>query len=309
LSRTALSLATYLCIAFGLGYALQFVWMNWLWFSKWTLLMAAAVMYSPFIASIAAYAVQGVKPLRALRLCGIRLGRARFMVLGPAIPLALYGIGLGLCSLAGFALLNPAAVAIRQSPTFYAVYRALHSTQLVLATLIGICIAAGVTVNTLAALGEETGWRGYLLNTLAPRLGLVPAALVIGVVWGLWHAPLILVMGFDYPQHPNIVGLSMFIAFTTGLSLALSALRALSESVIPCAMAHGTLNALARLMLLSVVGDSLYTIPVGAAGAGAAWIIGAILAALAVKRLRREGLERVLGISSSEPGEQPREHP
>ena len=303
MSRAALGLAAFMAVAFGLGYALEFVWMNWFWFTPWSALMGAAVMYSPFIASLAAYALQGVKPLRALRLCGIRWGRAWLIALGPAIPLALYGIGLGLCALAGFALLNPVIALIHRSPMVYELYRALHSAQLVLATFIGICIAAGMTVNTLAALGEETGWRGYLLNTLAPRLGLVPAALVIGVVWGLWHAPLILVMGYNYPEHPDIVGLSMFIAFTTGLSLALSAARVLSESVVPCAMAHGTLNALAGLMLLSVVGDSLYTIPVGAAGAGAAWIIGAALTVLAVRRVKKMGLERVLGISSLGPGE------
>ena len=307
MSRTALSLATYLCIAFGLGYALEFVWMNWLWFTPWSALMGAAVMYSPFAASIAAYAVEGVRPLRALRLCGIRWGRAWPIVLGPATPLALYGVGLALCALAGFALLNPAIVLIHRSPMVYELYSALHSAWLVLATFIGICVVAGMTVNTLAALGEETGWRGYLLNALAPRIGLVPAAVVIGVVWGLWHAPLILVMGYNYPQHPDIVGLSMFIAFTTGFSLALSAIRVLSESVVPCAMAHGTLNALAGLMLLSVIGDSLYTIPVGAAGAAAAWIVGAILAVLAVRRVRKMGLERVLGISSLKPSEQPQE--
>ena len=41
----------------------------------------------------------------------------------------------------------------------------------------------------LAALGEELGWRGFLLPRLAERFGLLPAALVIGVIWGVWHLP------------------------------------------------------------------------------------------------------------------------
>jgi membrane protease YdiL (CAAX protease family) len=41
----------------------------------------------------------------------------------------------------------------------------------------------------MAALGEEIGWRGVLLPQLEAGLGLVPAALVIGVVWGVWHLP------------------------------------------------------------------------------------------------------------------------
>ncbi len=41
----------------------------------------------------------------------------------------------------------------------------------------------------MAALGEEIGWRGFLLPRLQSRLGTVPAALVIGAIWGLWHLP------------------------------------------------------------------------------------------------------------------------
>jgi hypothetical protein len=37
--------------------------------------------------------------------------------------------------------------------------------------------------------GEETGWRGWLMPTLATRFGFVPAALIVAFVWGLWHAP------------------------------------------------------------------------------------------------------------------------
>lgn len=49
----------------------------------------------------------------------------------------------------------------------------------------------------MGPLGEELGWRGYLLPRLVPELGLVGAALVVGVVWALWHLPL---WAFDTPQ-------------------------------------------------------------------------------------------------------------
>jgi membrane protease YdiL (CAAX protease family) len=41
----------------------------------------------------------------------------------------------------------------------------------------------------MAALGEEFGWRGFLLPRLAAAWGLLPAALAIGIVWGVWHLP------------------------------------------------------------------------------------------------------------------------
>jgi len=50
---------------------------------------------------------------------------------------------------------------------------------------------AAATVNLVFALGEELFWRGYLFSQVEAR-GFWPASLYIGVAWGLWHAPLIL---------------------------------------------------------------------------------------------------------------------
>ena len=54
---------------------------------------------------------------------------------------------------------------------------------------IGPPIAVLLVWPLMAALGEEVGWRGFLLPRLQPRLGAVPAALAIGALWGLWHLP------------------------------------------------------------------------------------------------------------------------
>lgn len=39
----------------------------------------------------------------------------------------------------------------------------------------------------IGAVGEEIGWRGYLQPMLQRRLGLLPAALIVGLIWGVWH--------------------------------------------------------------------------------------------------------------------------
>lgn len=44
-------------------------------------------------------------------------------------------------------------------------------------------------------LGEELGWRGYLLPTLESRVGTIWATVVIGLVWWLWHLPLFFLDG------------------------------------------------------------------------------------------------------------------
>ena len=42
-------------------------------------------------------------------------------------------------------------------------------------------------VFVVAALGEELGWSGYALDPMQERLGPLGAALVLGVIWALWH--------------------------------------------------------------------------------------------------------------------------
>ncbi len=66
---------------------------------------------------------------------------------------------------------------------------------LVLLQLLALPMAA--FINLVPALGEELGWRGWLLPKLMP-LGAIPAILTSGVIWGLWHTPLIL-LGYNYP--------------------------------------------------------------------------------------------------------------
>ena len=48
-------------------------------------------------------------------------------------------------------------------------------------------------------LGEEPGWRGLLLPTLAERSTFPVAGIVVGIVWAIWHLPLFLI-----PARPKL---------------------------------------------------------------------------------------------------------
>ncbi|WP_313813055.1 CPBP family intramembrane glutamic endopeptidase, partial [Glutamicibacter sp.] len=97
-------------------------------------------------------------------------------------------------------------------------------------------ILLATLVNLLPAMGEEIGWRGWLWPRLQ-KYGRVPAIFVSGVIWGLWHAPLIL-LGYNYPFAEGAWGL----VFMCGMCIVVGAffgwLRTISGSVWPCAMAH-----------------------------------------------------------------------
>lgn len=119
--------------------------------------------------------------------------------------------------------------------------------------LFGATLVAGPTVNGLAAFGEEFGWRGFLQKELA-SLGFWPSSLLIGGIWGLWHAPLIL-GGYNYPGVP-VRGMVMMVLFTVGWSPVLAYLVVHGRSVIPAAMAHGTINAVGGTTYVFLEGGS-----------------------------------------------------
>ncbi len=112
---------------------------------------------------------------------------------------------------------------------------------------------AGCSINALFAFGEELGWRGYMVRRLV-GLPLLPASLFIGLVWGVWHAPLIL-LGHNYPSHP-VAGVFMMVAFCMLLSPLMVYITLKSRSVVASAVMHGTVNALAGFPLLCLVGGS-----------------------------------------------------
>ncbi len=62
---------------------------------------------------------------------------------------------------------------------------------------------------------EEFGWRGYAQEPLQDRFGVVPASLLIGVIWGFWHLPLWVMPGDGHSTYPFIA----FLLMTTSISV------------------------------------------------------------------------------------------
>lgn len=118
-------------------------------------------------------------------------------------------------------------------------------------------LLAGATINAIFAFGEEIAWRGYLLKLFEGKKFMTTAFLT-GLIWGIWHAPLILT-GHNYPQHP-VAGVFMMIVFCILFTPILMYFRQKSGSVIVPAIMHGTFNAVAgiSLLLVSPANDLFY---------------------------------------------------
>jgi membrane protease YdiL (CAAX protease family) len=124
-----------------------------------------------------------------------------------------------------------------------------------LQTLILVQTVAAVLIspllNALPTFGEEFGWRAYLQPKLMV-LGWRRAMLWMGLIWGVWHWPLIAMghnYGLDYVGAPWL-GMLAFLLLTTAFGTLLGWLTIRGGSVWPAVIGHGALNGIGALPLL-----------------------------------------------------------
>jgi uncharacterized protein len=102
-------------------------------------------------------------------------------------------------------------------------------------------ISTGLAIGTLFALGEEIGWRGYMLPRLLGR-GVVPAMLLVGFLHGIWHLPLMLTTDFYHNTGNPLVVVPLFLVTLTLAGVFFGFLRLWTGSVWAVAIAHAAVN-------------------------------------------------------------------
>jgi membrane protease YdiL (CAAX protease family) len=91
------------------------------------------------------------------------------------------------------------------------------------------------------ALGEEIGWRGFLVPQLAKTTNFTTTALVSGVVWACWHYPA-LIWGDYNSGTPNWYGLTCFTVMVVAIAIIFAWLRLKSGSLWTGAILHASHN-------------------------------------------------------------------
>lgn len=108
---------------------------------------------------------------------------------------------------------------------------------------LGLILSAtvGVIGSLSRALGEEIGWRGFLVPELARGMSFTKVSLVSGVIWSAWHFPVLLFTDFNAGT-PAWYGLSCFTVVLTGFGFAFAWLRLKSGSLWTGAILHAAHN-------------------------------------------------------------------
>ncbi|GAA4717236.1 CPBP family intramembrane metalloprotease [Isoptericola chiayiensis] len=281
------ALWTYLGISFGVSWLVALpLWLGDGIDEPLLPVLAVAMMFTPALAALVVVRFVERRPLaRALGLTPVRPWGRFLGWLGIAlvVPVALVAVALPVASVLGLyeadlvefsgfrETLDAQLAAVGGAPLDIPVQ------VLVIAQLASIVL--GAVINTVPALGEEIGWRGWLLPTLVDRYGTAAAVVVSGLIWGLWHAPLVL-LGYNYPDASPLLALVMMVGFCTVVGAVFSWLRIRSGNVWAPALAHGALNAAAGMHLLFVAAgttvDTTHATILGWSG----WIVPLALVAV-----------------------------
>jgi uncharacterized protein len=111
-----------------------------------------------------------------------------------------------------------------------------------------------IGAGSLEAIGEEFGWRGFLLPRLA-GYGRVRAGLASGILWASWHAPLIYVAA-AYHGGAGPLYMVPFTITIVAMSFVANELRVASGSTWPAVLFHGAHNGIWFQLQALVVGSA-----------------------------------------------------
>ncbi len=110
--------------------------------------------------------------------------------------------------------------------------------------MLPLALIASCCLYSVGALGEEAGWRGYMMPKLEELFGIKGAVLVGGIIWGVWHFPANMAghnFGTGYWGEPW-TGFVSFTLFTIAVGAILTYLTKKSGSVWPAAFLHAVNN-------------------------------------------------------------------
>lgn len=136
-------------------------------------------------------------------------------------------------------------------------FRELNLASLGKAPLTGLLqlLPVGVLTALIAAVGEEIGWRGLLVPQLVRIKPFVRTALLSGLIWGIWHIPMILGGGYS-SSAPTWYAFICFMILIIGASFVFAWLRLASGSIWPAALMHAVYNTFIQDILDQVTPDT-----------------------------------------------------
>ena len=161
---------------------------------------------------------------------------------------------------------------------------------------------SGTFINALLAVGEEAGWRGFLNPALKERFGKVKGLLLGGVIWGVWHFPVIIIAGYEYGKEyigAPFAGPVVFCIVTITWGIIADYIYEKTGCIWAAAIFHGSVNAFGILPMIFFEPKLADHMILGPVPVGIISIIPSLaIAAVMLLRNREEVHEKAVAVNN-----------
>ena len=241
--------ATYLYLILTLAFSLVF-WALIIWsghLGSGNGLLVVGVMWCPALAALVTCRAVG----RRFRSLAWRWPEGRYVVLAYLIPVGWAAIAYGAVwalRLGGWNAEFVAQVAqrfgLRHMPAWGS-----------LALYLALARSVGMIRSVSSALGEEIGWRGFLVPELAKQMSFTKLSLLSGIIWAAWHSPILLFA--DYNAGTNRwYALACFTVMVVSQCFVFAWLRLKSGSLWSAALLHASHNLFVQAIFDNLMRDT-----------------------------------------------------
>jgi membrane protease YdiL (CAAX protease family) len=214
-NRLKAELATFLVLTFGLSSIFYFFFAHAKTLSAGGGLYVGMLMWCPGVSAL----VTRLIFQHNVRGEGWAWGHTRYELIGYLLPIAYAAAAYGAVWIFDFGRADLSR---------------FHTNALLFITL-------GLATNLAFALGEELGWRGFLVPKLAEGTTFTRTALISGIIWSSWHVPLIVFADYNGGT-PTAYSIACFAVMVIGISFPMAWLRLRSRSLWPAALLHASHN-------------------------------------------------------------------
>jgi membrane protease YdiL (CAAX protease family) len=232
-ARSRLQVLTYLIIVFAFSSFFYFLILHSGSLGNGRGLYVLGLMWCPALAGMLTLRLNG----RSISDLGWKWGVTKYQVRSWYIPILYASIAYAIVWIFHFGAFG--------NPEYYdSLTKTMHlGGSPWISIVMGIALTGtyGMIRSVSSALGEEIGWRGFLVPELSKTTSFTATSLISGIVWSLWHYP-ILIYGDYNAGTPTWYGLSCFTVMVISISFVFAWMRLKSGSLWTGAILHGSHN-------------------------------------------------------------------
>ena len=246
-ARSRVQVLTYLAIVFAFSSIFYFLILHSGSLGNGRGLYVLGLMWCPALAGMLTLRLHG----RSIADLGWKWGETKYQVRSWYIPILYASIAYGIVWIFHLGAFG--------NPEYYdSLVKTMHlGGSPWISIVIGILLTGtyGMIRSVSSALGEEIGWRGFLVPELSKTSSFTATSLVSGVVWSLWHYP-ILIYGDYNAGTPTWYGLTCFTVLVISISFVFAWMRLKSGNLWTGAILHGSHNLYIQGILTPITRDT-----------------------------------------------------